>query len=136
MFKEAEKLDAENDAEELQQLVQTACEELTLHADIEEQLVYPAIAEMLDEDEQDTIQEAFVEHRSAKQLIAELEQMNPGDESYQPTFKVLGEYVNHHIKEEEGELFPKAKRAKVDLEGLGQAILQQKEAAGKSPESE
>ena len=116
--------------------MQTACEELTLHADIEEQLVYPAIAEMLDEDDQDTIQEAFVEHRSAKQLIAELEQMNPGDESYQPTFKVLGEYVNHHIQEEEGELFPKAKRAKVDLEGLGQLILQQKEAAGKGEDSE
>jgi len=69
-------------------------------------------------------------------LIAQLEQMDPGDEKYQATFKVLGEYVNHHIKEEEGEVFPKAKKAKIDLEGIGQAILQRKQAVGMGEEEE
>jgi hemerythrin superfamily protein len=132
-FRDAEKLERED--EELQEIVQTTCEDLTLHAQIEEELVYPAIMEALKEDDQDLIHEAEVEHASAKQLIAQLEQMSPDDETYQATFKVLGEYVNHHIQEEEREMFPKAKRAKVDLESLGQAILAQKEAAGKGEET-
>jgi len=134
MFKDAEKLDPQDDSEELQQIVETTCRELKLHTEIEEDLVYPAIQEALGEDDQDLIREANIEHASAKDLIAQLEQMNPGDENYQPTFKVLGEYINHHVKEEEGEMFPKAKKAKVDIEGLGQAIMERKQAAGMGEE--
>jgi hemerythrin-like domain-containing protein len=130
MFKQAEKLDREDDAEELQQIVQTACQELTLHTQLEEELFYPALAAVADEDDQDLVREAQIEHNSAKQLIAQLEQMSPQDDSYQATFKVLGEYVNHHIQEEETEMFPAAKKAKVDVKAIGQEILQQKEAAG------
>jgi len=134
MFKDAEKLDPQDDSEELQQIVETTCRELKLHTEIEEDLVYPAIQEALGEDDQDLIREANIEHASAKDLIAQLEQMNPGDENYQPTFKVLGEYINHHVKEEEGEMFPKAKKAKVDIEGLGQTIMERKQAAGMGEE--
>jgi len=136
IFKQAEKLDRQEDSEELQQLVQTACEELTLHAQLEEELFYPRVAEMVQENDQDLVQEALVEHNSAKQLIAQLEQMGPEDESYQATFKVLGEYVNHHIEEEERQIFPKAKKAKVDLEEIGQMILERKQAAGKDEDSQ
>jgi hemerythrin superfamily protein len=134
MFKDAEKLDAQDDQDELQQIVETACRELKLHAEIEEELVYPAIMEAMNEDDQDLMREAIIEHASAKDLIAQLEQMNPGDENYQPTFKVLGEYVNHHIKEEEGEMFPKAKKAKIDVDGLGEAVMERKRAAGEGDE--
>ena len=130
MFKQAEKLDREEDAEELQQLVQLACQELTLHTQLEEELFYPAVAAAVNEKSQDLVQEAQIEHNSAKQLIAQLEQSSPQDESYQAMFKVLGEYVNHHIQEEEKEMFPAAKKAKVDVKAIGQEILQQKEAAG------
>jgi iron-sulfur cluster repair protein YtfE (RIC family) len=130
MFKQAEKLDREEDAEELQQIVQTACQELTMHAQLEEELFYPALAAAARDDDQDLVLEAQVEHNSAKQLIAQLEQMSPQDDSYQATFKVLGEYVNHHIQEEEKQMFPAAKKAKVDVKAIGQEILQQKEAAG------
>jgi len=131
MFKQAEKLGSE-DSEELQQLVQTACAELRLHAELEEEIFYPAVREALDE--QDLIAEAQVEHDSAKELMAQLENMNPQDERYKATFKVLGEYVNHHIKEEEGEIFRAAKRAKVNVKELGEQILQRKEQVQPSTE--
>jgi len=130
MFKQAQKLDREEDAEELQQIVQVACQELTMHTQLEEELFYPALAAAAKEADQDLVLEAQIEHNSAKQLIAQLEQMSPQDDSYQATFKVLGEYVNHHIQEEEKQMFPAAKKAKVDVKSIGQEILQQKEAAG------
>jgi len=130
MFKQAQKLDREEDAEELQQIVQIACQELTMHTQLEEELFYPALAAAAKDDDQDLVREAQIEHNSAKQLIAQLEQMSPQDDSYQATFKVLGEYVNHHIQEEEKQMFPAAKKAKVDVRSIGQEILQQKEAAG------
>jgi hemerythrin superfamily protein len=124
MFKTAEKL-GEEDIDELQEIVETACMELTVHSQVEEELVYPAFREAL-EDEQDLILEAEVEHQSATDLIAQLEEMDPSDERYKPTFTVLGEYVNHHIKEEEKEMFPKARKAGLDLESLGQQVMARK----------
>lgn len=103
-FREAEKLDAEDDGEELKEIVDQTCAELEVHAQLEEELFYPAAREALKE--QDLINEAEVEHGSAKALIAQLRQMSPDDEKYAATFKVLGEYINHHVKEEENEIFP------------------------------
>ena len=103
-FREAEKLDAEEDGEELKEIVDQTCAELEVHAQLEEELFYPAAREALKE--QDLIDEAEVEHGSAKALIAQLRQMSPDDEKYAATFKVLGEYINHHVKEEENEIFP------------------------------
>ena len=103
-FREAEKLDAEEDGEELKAIVDQTCAELEVHARLEEEVFYPAAREVLKEE--DLIDEAEVEHGSAKALIAQLREMGPDSEKYQATFKVLGEYINHHVKEEENEIFP------------------------------
>lgn len=103
-FRQAEKLDAEEDGEELREIVEQTCAELEVHARLEEEAFYPVAREVLKD--ADLIDEAEVEHDSAKALIAQLRQMGPDDEKYAATFKVLGEYVNHHIKEEENEIFP------------------------------
>jgi hemerythrin superfamily protein len=97
---------------------------LTVHATIEEELFYPAARE--NSTEQDLLDEAEVEHASAKDLIAQIEGMDAGDELYDAKVKVLGEYIDHHVKEEE-ELFPKVKRAKLDLEALGGELAARKQ---------
>ena len=68
----------------------------------------------------------MVEHQLAEELISQLEQMQPGDDMYDAKFIVLGEYVDHHIAEEQKEMFPKARKAKIDLVGLGERIAQRK----------
>ena len=126
MFDEFERMkeDEETDDEAKQDLVETACAELTIHAQVEEEIFYPAAREAIDD--MDLLDEAEVEHASAKQLITELAAMQPGDDLYDAKFTVLGEYVKHHIQEEEKELFPKIKKAELDLEELGQEISERK----------
>lgn len=70
--------------------------------------------------------EAQVEHDSAKMLIEQLENMGPDDPNYHATFTVLGEYVKHHIKEEEDEMFPQAKKTDLDFEDLGARMRERK----------
>ena len=79
------------------------CEMLTVHATIEEELLYPAARDVLDE--ADLVDEAAVEHASAKDLIAQIQGMQPADELYDAKVTVLGEYIDHHVKEEEKEMF-------------------------------
>lgn len=125
-FRDAEKLDAGEDGEELQAIVEQTCNELDLHTRLEEELFYPAAREAIKEG--DLIDEAEVEHGSAKALIEQLRGMGPGDEKYQPTFKVLGEYIKHHIKEEEGEMFPATQgRSKVQWEQVQQQMQTMRE---------
>lgn len=124
MFAEFEKSKDKMEDEEKQTLVKRACDELTVHAQVEEEIFYPALREALDEGE--LIDEAEVEHASVKHLIEELESMQPDDELYDAKFTVMGEYVKHHVKEEQGEIFPKAKKSKLDLDQLGQEIVQRK----------
>jgi hemerythrin superfamily protein len=127
LFRRYEKMaKAEADGGERQQLANQICQMLTVHATIEEEIFYPAVREA-DVDE-DLLDEAEVEHASAKELIAQIQSMSPEDELYDAKVKVLGEYVNHHVEEEEGEMFPKARRAKVDFEGLGQQLMERKQA--------
>lgn len=118
LFKEYNQL-CEGDGEETDkgEVATRICQELTVHATIEEEIFYPALREALDD--QDLLDEAEVEHASAKDLIAQLEQMEPGDNLYDAKVIVLGEYIDHHVKEEEGEMFPKAKKSGVDLTALG-----------------
>ena len=124
-FKEFEKLDRE-DNEAQQQLVQRVCEDLKLHTTLEEELFYPAVREAIEDD--DIMNEAAVEHETAKMLIEQLENMEPDDPNYVATFTVLGEYVMHHVKEEEGEMFLQAKKSKeLDLEELGERMKARKE---------
>lgn len=124
-FKEFEKMDREADPEACRQLIAATCEELKVHTALEEEIFYPAVHEAIGDD--DLMAEASVEHETAKMLIEQLENMPADDPNYFATFTVLGEYVKHHIKEEQGEMFPAAKKAKVDLEALGERMRQRKE---------
>jgi hemerythrin-like domain-containing protein len=126
LFKEFEKADRE-DLEAMRRLVETACDELEIHAALEEELFYPMLSAALEEDDQELVAEAHVEHDSAKQLIEQLRSLQPGDPMYAATFTVLGEYVNHHIEEERKEIFKQAKRAKIDADELGEQLAQRKQ---------
>jgi hemerythrin-like domain-containing protein len=122
-FKEFETMDR-SDTETCRQLVQTVCEDLKVHTTLEEEIFYPAVREAIEDE--DIMNEASVEHETAKMLIEQLENMEPDDPNYYATFTVLGEYVLHHVKEEEGEMFPEAKKAGVDMEALGQRMQERK----------
>jgi hemerythrin superfamily protein len=126
-FDEYEKLvQAEAAPDEREALALQICEMLTVHATLEEELFYPPARTALGEDA-DLIDEATVEHASAKDLIAQIEGASPEEALYDAKVKVLGEYIQHHVKEEEGEIFPKIKKAKLDLEALGQEMSARKE---------
>lgn len=125
MFKDFETLmKSEDKEEEKGDLVETICKELTVHMQIEEEIFYPAARAAIDDDLMD---EADVEHAGAKDLIAQLQEMDPGDDHYDAKVTVLGENIDHHVKEEEEEMFPKAKKAKLDLADLGAQMLQRKQ---------
>ncbi len=114
---------AAGDAEgsERQALAEFICDILTVHATIEEEIFYPAAREALDDDEgKDLLNEAEVEHASAKDLIAQIKEMNPEkDDLYDAKVTVLGEYIDHHAQKEESEMFTKAKKSDMDLDQLG-----------------
>ena len=125
MFKQYDRLAKADAADsEKQQVAALICAELTAHATAEEEIFYPAARSALDEP--DLIDEADVEHASAKDLIAQIEGSSPSDDHYDAKVKVLGEYINHHVQEEEGEMFPKVRRAKLDTVALGEQIAQRK----------
>lgn len=95
---------------------------------MEEEIFYPAARESIKEE--DLLNEAEVEHASAKDLIEQIQGVESSDPMYDAKVTVLGEYVDHHVQEEEKEMFPKVKKAKMDLEALGQEILEMKESQG------
>jgi hypothetical protein len=99
---------------------------VTLHAEVEEQIFYPATRESIDD--ADLLDEAEVEHASAKDLIAQIQAGDPSDPKWSAKVTVLGEYIDHHVEEEENEMFPKARKAKMDLESLGQEIAAMKQS--------
>lgn len=107
------------------ELAQKICAALEVHAEIEEELFYPAAREALKKNG-DLIDEAEVEHTSVKELIAKIKGGQPGDDLWEAQVKVLGEYVNHHVKEEEGEIFPKVRKTKLDLEAIGEQLAERK----------
>jgi hemerythrin-like domain-containing protein len=118
-FKQFEKMDR-TDAEGARELIRSVCAELKLHTTLEEEIFYPAVRAAIDDE--DIMNEAAVEHETARMLIEQLENMTPDDPNYHATFTVLGEYVKHHIKEEEHEMFPAAEKAEMDFEALGQQM--------------
>lgn len=112
LFDEFERIRRDADDETLQSLVEVTCTELIIHAQVEEEFFYPALIEVLGS--QDVLDEAQVEHGTARLLIGELEAMQPGDHCYAARFHVLGEYVRHHIQEERNRIFPQLQSAKLD----------------------
>lgn len=107
-------------------IVAEVCKALTVHAQIEEEIFYPAFKAAVKDKE--LIPEATVEHQTLKDLIAQIEGAEADSEMYDAKVKVLSEYVKHHVKEEQNEIFPKAKSAKkLDLVQLGVQLLQRKE---------
>lgn len=125
LFREFESSD--DDARKVE-LAETICAELTVHAEIEEKIFYPAAREAMPEDKQDLVPEAIVEHASLKKLIADIDGSSPRDELFEANVKVLSEYVKHHVREEETELMPAVRRTDIDLEALGERLMERKEA--------
>lgn len=101
------------------------CLALSLHTQIEEEIFYPAVQEVIDDD--DLMDEAVVEHAAAKELVMQLQDMDPDDELYDAKVKVLSEQVEHHVAEEEEEMFPKVRKTELDLEELGEEMMIRKE---------
>lgn len=125
LFKEFEKLKEEDGSdEEKEMLVRQVCGELKVHAQIEEEIFYPAVREEIEDE--DLMDEAEVEHAGAKDLIAQLEAMDVSDDLFDAKVTVLGEQIEHHVKEEEGEMFKQVRKAKVDTAALGEQMAQRK----------
>ncbi len=105
-------------------IVRAALTELKVHAAIEEEIFYPAVRKPLGKE---IMNEADEEHHVAKLLIAELDTMDGSESHFDAKFHVLAENVRHHIKEEEGEMLPKAKSVKVDFKALAEKMRRRKE---------
>ena len=102
------------------ELVAQICKELTVHAQVEEEIFYPAVKAALKDHE--LIPEASVEHATLKDLIAQVEGLEPDGEMFDAKIKVMSEYVKHHVKEEQNEIFPKARATRLDMVELGAQI--------------
>lgn len=126
LFADYEKLcDTDSDSEEKQALAVQICSELTVHATIEEEIFYPALREEMDADS--LLNEAEVEHASAKELISQLQDMGPDEALFDAKVTVLGEYINHHVEEEESEMFKEAKKLKLDMAALGEQMMERRD---------
>jgi hemerythrin superfamily protein len=105
-----------------------AMNELEVHAEVEEQIFYPAVKKAIDETQ--LVEEAVQEHKEAKALIAQLKKMqgrNSGTEDFDEKFTELVEAVQHHVEEEEGEMFPKVEDSELDLAELGSEMSERKQ---------
>src|SRR5436190_8518934 len=122
-FDEYEQLEADAEKQALFNRIALA---LKVHSQIEEEIFYPGERGDV---EDDMLDEAYVEHAGAKKLIAEIEAMKPSDDFYDAKVKVLGEYIKHHVKEEEqpGGLFAQAKRGHEDLDAMGERLKARKD---------
>jgi hemerythrin superfamily protein len=107
-------------------LVSQICTELSVHAQVEEEIFYPAVKQALKDREM--IPEALVEHATLKELIGQVEGIEPDGEMFDAKIKVLSEYVKHHVKEEQNEIFPQAKSTELDMIELGVRIAARKKA--------
>lgn len=131
LFKSFESAKEAEQKDSCQQIARQVCQELTVHATVEEELFYPAVDAKAkgDEDAEDNIKEADEEHRLVKALVSEIQDMEAGDDHFEAKVKVLKDVVDHHVEEEEGELMPKAKKllSKEELEDIGAEVEARKE---------
>lgn len=130
LFKKFKKLMQEEGTKEGKAaLAQQVCSELKVHARIEEEIFYPAVRDAIDDE--DLMDEAIVEHAGAKELIGQLEAMQPDDDLYDAKVIVLGEQIEHHATEEEEEMFPKVKKSGINTAALGAQMMEKKMALAK-----
>ena len=108
------------------QLVSKICTELSVHAQVEEEIFYSAVKQALKDKE--LVPQAIVEQATMKDLIAQVEGIQPDGEMFDAKINVLSEYVKHHVKEEHNEMFPKAKTTKLDMLELGRRMAERKKA--------
>jgi hemerythrin superfamily protein len=131
LFSQFDKLAKQQEIEAKVNIANQICAELIAHTLAEEEIFYPAAREATHAD--DMLNEANVEHDSAKDLIAQIQSMDPADEMYDAKVTVLGEYIEHHVEEEEGEMFPKVREAKareakvLDLKEMGAMLNARKQ---------
>jgi hemerythrin superfamily protein len=121
LFDRFERTRGESEKERLAKMI---CDDLTLHTQLEEQTFYPAVREAIDEE--DLVNEAEVEHQAAKDLIDQIRASSPTDPRYDALVTVLGEYVKHHVGEEEGEMFKQVRASELDLTALGEQMKERK----------
>jgi hemerythrin superfamily protein len=128
MFKEYEALTESRSRSpaKKRQLAEKICKELTVHATIEEEIFYPAVRKAIKDNA--LMNEATVEHASVKDLIAKIKGMDASDEMFDAKVTVLGEYIDHHVKEERAEMFVQARKTKLDLVKLGEQLQSRKQA--------
>lgn len=121
-----EKFEKARGANAQQKIVHQLCDELTVHTMIEEEIFYPALRGMVDDD---MLNEAYVEHDGAKMLLLALKDATPDEDFYKAKVTVLQEQIEHHVKEEEKQrdsLFAQARKSDTDLEALGEQMLMRK----------
>jgi len=120
---------AEEDQDSQQEIFDEIKTALGAHATIEEEIFYPAMKNARSEKTKDEVMEALAEHKQIKALLAELSGMSGQDESFAMKLKVLKEDVEHHVKEEEGEMFPDAKKylGEKQLAELGMRLAARKQ---------
>lgn len=100
---------------------------LKVHTQIEEEIFYPVSREYLEGEEEDIVDEAVVEHAAAKDLMAEIEAMDPSEDLYDAKVKVLSEQIDHHVEEEEEEYFPECLKTDMDMKEVGERLKARKE---------
>jgi len=121
LFEEYEKKKDHASDEQKMDIARAVCGALLIHMEIEEKIFYPRVRQEIDDN--DLMNEAEVEHEGAKELIRQLGELQPGDPMFDAKIKVLGEQIDHHVEEEEGDMFPKARKAGIDLDALGAELL-------------
>ena len=121
-----QQFESAKDSRSKARIIQETLRELDVHARLEETLIYPAIREHINEE--DIMDEALEEHHVAHVLINELKRMKASDARYEAKFTVLGESIKHHVKEEEGTMFPEAEHAEINWDELSQKAMKQKAA--------
>lgn len=127
LFKQFEELmDKEGAEDQKGMLAQKICNELKIHSQIEEEIFYPTVRAAIDDD--DLMDEADVEHEAVNELVEQIEAMRSSDDLYDAKVVVLGEQVEHHATEEEDEMFPQVKKAKIDIVELGMEMQERKRA--------
>lgn len=106
------------------EIAKQVCGALLIHMEIEETIFYPRVHQKIDDS--DLMNEALVEHDGAKDLIKQLGELKPSDPMFDAKLKVLGEQIEHHVEEEEKEMFPKAEKSGIDLQALGNELFEAK----------